>query len=246
MLLPKRLFAYSLRDRCYVALDLDFLSVIPRQHPGVFERLKISRTTKDLIRSLVDGHFEKKRLEELMSISEKSLITQDVIGGKGKGLTVLLHGVPGVGKTATAEAVALEKRRPLFSLTAGDLGSDSDTLNLNLRNFFRLANKWNCVLLLDEADAFLSQRSTEDTDRNAIVSGRHPSQHLDTRCVLILANLSAVFLRALEYYDGILFLTTNRVSKMDEAFQPRIHLKLYYRPLNRIQTEQIFEANIEK
>ncbi|KAJ4404365.1 hypothetical protein N0V82_010505 [Gnomoniopsis sp. IMI 355080] len=226
MLLPKRLYAYSLRDRSHVALDIDprFISKRPEQH-GVFEQLKIPRTTKDLIRSLIDEHLEKKRLEDLMTSGEKGLLTQDLIGGKGKGLTILLHGVPGVGKTATAEAVALESRKPLFSLSPGDIGSTASEVSRNLRNFFRLANKWNCILLLDEADAFLSQRSAFDTERNAMVS---------------------VFLQALEYYDGILFLTTNRVGQMDEAFQSRIHLKLYYQPLDEKQTEQIFRANIKK
>jgi hypothetical protein len=37
-----------------------------------------------------------------------------------------------------------------------------------------------------------------------------------------------VFLRVLEYYSGILFLTTNRVGIMDEAFKSRIHVSLYY------------------
>jgi len=53
-----------------------------------------------------------------------------------------------------------------------------------------------------------------------------------------------VFLRVLEYYSGILFLTTNRVGTLDEAFKSRIHLSLYYPSLNRDQTLQIFEMNI--
>lgn len=242
MLLPQRLFAYSLRDRCHVALDVRLISKLPQQH-AVFEQLKIPRTTKNLIRSLVDEHFEKKRLEQLMNNGEKGLMTQDLIGGKGKGLTILLHGVPGVGKTATAEAVALENGKPLFSLNPGNIGSIAEDVNKNLRHFFRLANKWNCVLLIDEADAFLSQRSAFDTYRNAMVSGRFPYERLGE---VILTCVPAVFLQALEYYDGILFLTTNRVGQMDEAFQSRIHLKLYYRPLDEKQTEQIFQANINK
>lgn len=179
MLLPKRLFAYSLRDRRHVALDIDpqLMSKLPEQNE-VFEQLKIPRVTKNIVRSLVDEHFEKKRLEERMTSGEKGLMTQDLIGGKGKGLTILLHGVPGVGKTATAEAVALESRRPLFSLNPGDIGSTADDVSKNLRHYFRLANKWNCVLLLDEADAFLSQRSAFDTNRNAMVSGRCIHQSL--------------------------------------------------------------------
>jgi SpoVK/Ycf46/Vps4 family AAA+-type ATPase len=81
------------------------------------------------------------------------------------------------------------------------------------------------VLLLDEADVFLSQRSKQDMKRNALVS---------------------VFLRVLEYYNGLLFLTTNRVGTIDEAFKSRIHLSLYYPPLDKTQTRDIFRLNIAK
>lgn len=55
-----------------------------------------------------------------------------------------------------------------------------------------------------------------------------------------------VFLQVLEYYSGILFLTTNRVGQLDEAFQSRIHLTLYYPSLDEKQTEQIFKVNFKK
>ena len=50
----------------------------------------------------------------------------------------------------------------------------------------------------------------------------------------------------LEYYNGILFLTTNRVGTLDEAFKSRIHMSLYYEPLGMKQTREIFKMNIEK
>ena len=50
----------------------------------------------------------------------------------------------------------------------------------------------------------------------------------------------------LEYYSGILFLTTNRVGILDEAFKSRIHISLYYEPLTRQQTVDIFRVNIQK
>lgn len=43
----------------------------------------------------------------------------DLVRGKGKGLVILLHGEPGVGKTTTAECVAEYTKRPLFALTCG-------------------------------------------------------------------------------------------------------------------------------
>ena len=55
-----------------------------------------------------------------------------------------------------------------------------------------------------------------------------------------------MFLRIFEYYSGILFLTTNRVGMLDEAFKSRIHLSLYYPELSRPQTLAIFEVNIKR
>lgn len=55
-----------------------------------------------------------------------------------------------------------------------------------------------------------------------------------------------MFLRILEYYNGILFLTTNRVGTLDEAFKSRIHVILYYPPLSKNQTEGIWRINIRK
>ena len=56
----------------------------------------------------------------------------------------------------------------------------------------------------------------------------------------------SVFLRILEYYSGILFLTTNRVGTLDEAFKSRIHVSLKYPPLSKEQYEAVFRVNIEK
>lgn len=74
-----------------------------------------------------------------------------------------------------------------------------------LRGIFERATKWNAVLLLDEANVFLQERDIRQLKRNALVS---------------------VFLRELEYFDGILFLTTNRPDQLDETFQSRIHITL--------------------
>lgn len=55
-----------------------------------------------------------------------------------------------------------------------------------------------------------------------------------------------VFLRALEYYSGILFLTTNRVGTIDEAFRSRIHMSLFYPNLNEQQTIQIWRGQLKR
>lgn len=55
-----------------------------------------------------------------------------------------------------------------------------------------------------------------------------------------------MFLRVLEYYSGVLFLTTNRVGTIDEAFKSRIHVSLYYKDLDWEQIRQIFQYYIER
>jgi ATP-dependent Clp protease ATP-binding subunit ClpA len=59
-------------------------------------------------------------------------------------------------------------------------------------------------------------------------------------------NLNAVFLRALDYFQGILFLTTNRVGSFDEAFMSRIHVQIGYDPLDEGSRQQIWDNHFKK
>lgn len=246
VLLPKRLFAYVLRERRFVPIDINYLKPIVRD-PDVFDSLKIPRRYKTVLRGLVNSHFHKRGLERnLVDDRLTEGLSQDLIQGKGRGLVILLHGVPGVGKTATAEAVAIESQKPLFVITCGDLGLTAEDVETKLGNVFRLAHLWDCVLLLDEADVFLSQRSRMDMKRNALVSGEAAQFLLMVHIIPAMLTYLTVFLRVLEYYHGLLFLTTNRVGTIDEAFKSRIHISLYYPMLDQIQTQAIFRVNIDK
>lgn len=99
-------------------------------------------------------------------------------------------------------------------------------------------------MLLDEADIFLAQRTENDIARNALVSGKPIL--LDRHEWNTSLTSIPVFLRVLEYYEGILFLTTNRVGVFDEAFKSRIHLPLYYPPLEWKNSEKIWRIHLKK
>lgn len=172
-LLPGRLFVYSLRDRKFVNADIRSLK-LPADIADPFSELRIPDEDKTLIRSMVQDHFQKKQIQRQLQIQGTESYEQDFIPGKGKGLVILLHGAPGVGKTATAEAVAYAHKKPLFPITCGDLGIDPHTVERTLSDIFRLANLWDCVLLLDEAEIFLSRREKMDDSlrRNALVSSK--------------------------------------------------------------------------
>ncbi|KAL7798744.1 AAA family ATPase [Trichoderma afarasin] len=169
--------------------------------------------------SLVLKEKTKRLIRALVSNQIEAEKSTDLISGKGNGLIMLLHGGPGTGKTLTAESVAEIAKRPLYPVTCGDIGTKPEEVENYLEYALHLGKTWGCVVLLDEADVFLEQRGLEDLHRNALVS---------------------VFLRVLEYYDGILILTSNRVGTFDEAFKSRIQLAVHYNSLDLDQRTQIW------
>lgn len=57
---------------------------------------------------------------------------------------------------------------------------------------------------------------------------------------------SLVWLRTLEYYSGILFITTNRIGVIDEAFKSRIHICLRYPSLDLSATRLIWTKILDR
>jgi len=55
-----------------------------------------------------------------------------------------------------------------------------------------------------------------------------------------------VLLRAVEYYRGILFLTTNRLGVVDEAFMSRVHVPLYFKDLSADDRRKIWTNNFQR
>ena len=158
---------------------------------------------------------------ELLDIltSDITVFTGDIIEGKSAGNVILARGRPGVGKTLTAEVYAEVIGKPLYSIHTGSLGITADLVRQNLEEIFERAKRWDAVLLLDEADVFVLERGFE-LQQNAIV---------------------AEFLRTLEYYDGLLFLTTNRIHGVDEAILARCAAVIDYLPPQTDHARQIWQ-----
>ncbi|KAF8521951.1 P-loop containing nucleoside triphosphate hydrolase protein [Hysterangium stoloniferum] len=174
-----------------------------------FHSLVLGEKQKNLIHSLVKQH------------KRRSSMFNDVVVGKGKGLIGLFSGGPGCGKTLTAEAIAETTRRPLYAVSAGELGTEVIEVDNNLTKILELSRTWNAVLLLDEAEVYLQKRNSTDVSRNALVS---------------------IFLRQLEYYQGILILTTNLIAHCDPAFESRIHFSVYYPELDFDSRKSIWQT----
>ena len=106
-------------------------------------------------------------------------------------------------------------------IAAGELGTQAELVDSTISTIFKLTSRWKAILLIDEADVFLAKRSIENGGHNALVS---------------------IFLRQLEYYQGILFLTTNRVYAFDEAVMGRVHHGVRYDSLDKCAREDVWRS----
>lgn len=159
---------------------------------------------KDIAEGLVIPERDRRLVNLLVDQSANTF--QDVVEGKGQSMNVLSGGPPGTGKTLTVEVFAEFKERPLYNVQCSQLGLDPETIENNLSIILQRANRWNAVLLLDEADVYIRQRG-DDLTHNAIVG---------------------VFLRTLEYASCILFMTTNLPDAVDDAIASRCIVRIRY------------------
>ena len=168
------------------------------------------------IRNIADYVYNEKMADELVLSEDRRDIIElllgneqkfvDVVAGKSQGLILLLTGLPGVGKTLTAEVYAERIKRPLYIVQCSQLGIDADSLEKELNIVLSRASKWRAVLLIDEADVYIRERGA-DINQNAIVG---------------------VFLRLLEYFNGVLFMTSNREDIVDDAILSRLSALVRY------------------
>ena len=180
---------------------------------GISERAPVPSSNQLENELVLTSDADKESLRTVLFKEEKFVgVTSDFVRGKGEGKIFLLYEPLGTGKTLKVKCVVNDTERPLLRLTAQDVGLTTTTdAEMNLRQWFILAATWNAILLIDEADLFLEQRREGSRDRNS---------------------LSTVFLRTMEYYEGVLFLTTNRVGHIDDSFISRITCSIAYSPLS--------------
>lgn len=191
-------------------------------HINNIKKIKYQENALD---NLVIDEKKKKIIKTL--IKTKSIIDQheDFIKNKGKNLVFLLHGSPGTGKTYTAEAVCEYLKKPLYSVTVGDLGINPTSMTTIMKNIIKYCSRWDAIILIDEVDVFIEHRETNMITRNAMVS---------------------VFLKLLEYYKGIFFLTTNRLTSIDPAVKSRINLMILYKKLQQADRLRIWNGLLNK
>jgi hypothetical protein len=182
--LPPRLLGYALKEKVWGQFLVEKLTLIKpnvdKEKSGPFwTELELEEDAKRHLMAFVQHH--RASGTRKAGIDDAGGNAFDVIEGKGQGLVILLHGPPGVGKTLTAETIALATGRPLLTVSVTEIGVDYQLAEKNLTEVFVDAARWEAVLLMDEAEVFVEQRSYQDMKQNALVS---------------------VMLRCLEYFQG--------------------------------------------
>lgn len=149
---------------------------------------------------------------------DMDVLMSDIIEGKSGGTTILCKGGPGLGKTLTAEVYSEVIERPLYRVHSGQLGVHSNEVEEALQEILTRAQRWGAALLIDECDVYVRQRGN-DIDHNAVV---------------------ASFLRTLEYFDGLLFMTTNRADDVDDAIASRCIAVIEYHTPGEVERKSIW------
>lgn len=158
----------------------------------------------DIADKLVLPEADRRLIDLLVRSTDKKM--EDIIDGKSQGILVLASGPPGTGKTLTAEVTSEVMHRPLYSVQCSQLGLSGNSIEETLKKLLGRADRWGALMLLDEADVYVRERGA-DIQQNAVVG---------------------VFLRTLEYYNGFLYLTTNRESSIDDAILSRVTAHVRY------------------
>ena len=156
--------------------------------------------------------------------SKTNVFVQDFVPGKSGGTTILCQGAPGLGKTLTAEVYSEVVGKPLYRVHSGQLGTTAASVGAALSGILQRATRWGAILLLDEADVYIRRRDN-DLEHNAIV---------------------AEFLRTLEYFNGLLFMTTNRIDDVDDAILSRCIAKIHYETPPRIDAMRLWKLLAEQ
>ena len=145
---------------------------------------------------------------------------------KGTAVSLLFYGPPGTGKTLTAQAIADELGLELKLIGSGEVeSSEPGQCERNIQTFFENAKEQKQLLLFDECDSLIC-------DRNDVG-------------MILGAQINAL-LTALEKYEGVVIFTTNRLGRMDPAFERRVSAKVEFPFPDEKQRKAIWQRLLPK
>lgn len=171
---------------------------------AAWDDLVLPDTQKQILRHVVAHVRQRRKVYEGWGFAGKS--------NRGLGISALLAGASGTGKTMAAEVLAGELQLDLYRIDLSSVVSKYiGETEKNLRRVFDAAEEGGAILLFDEADALFGKRSE--------VKDSHDRY----------ANIEVSYLlQRMESYLGLSILTTNLKSALDNAFLRRIRFVIQF------------------
>lgn len=182
------------------------------------------KSHKDILpNSLFYNEEERTQVERLGNILSQNQfpLIQKRLRSKGMraGVCVLMHGVPGTGKTATVFELARKTGRDIIQVQVTDfmnkyVGESETRLKNVFNNYSQLCEgcETTPILLLNEGDAILSRR---------IEKVEHSTEQM-------MNSLQNILLEEMENLQGIMIVTTNLANNLDKAFERRFIFKIRF------------------
>ncbi len=204
----------------------------------MFELIEPKKTLDDVVLN----EKTKKTLDLLLQQVDKKVVDRLKKWGikdkkKGIDARIIFYGAAGTGKTITALALAKSLKKQVLSFDCSKILSmyvgESEK---NVRKIFdeykelSLKTKTEPVLLLNEADQFLSNRVSGQ------ISGSDKMHN----------QMQNIFLEQIEKFDGILVATTNLLDSIDKAFSRRFNYKIEFLKPDEKQRKMLWEKLLPK
>jgi len=150
---------------------------------------------------------------------------------KGIDARIIFYGAPGTGKTMTAVSLAKTLKRPILSFDCSKIlsmyvGESEKNVRKIFDDFKSLSKKAKVdpILLLNEADQFLSSRS----------------QGAGSSADKMHNQMQNIFLEQIEQFEGILIATTNLLDNIDKAFSRRFNYKIEFKKPGKKQRKRLW------
>jgi len=209
----------ALRERCGDAVPrteeiADSLrSILDDRLTGLATRVVVTQTWEDIV--LPEDQLAAivelmARIRERRTVYERWGFAKKL--GKGLGVAALFSGPPGTGKTMAAGLIARDLGVEMYQVDLSKIVSKwIGETEKNLAALFDAAEAGHAILLFDEADALFGKRTDVRSSND-----RHANQEIN------------FLLQRLESYSGIVLLTTNHETSIDEAFRRRLATRVQF------------------
>ena len=176
-----------------------------------------------ITRELIFDQDEMNQLNFLENLLEENKFkgTQIRLEKKGlpKGISILLHGYPGTGKTEVVKQLARSTNRSIIKVDISQsksmwFGESEKIIKRVFTEYKSFLNEcdYTPILLFNEADAIFSTRKE--------INSSNVAQTENT--------IQNILLEELENFEGILMATTNLATNLDTAFERRFLYKILF------------------